>query len=117
MSNSEDSKKVFFPKPIEIKIADAIFVKVKNNMMLFKDLNTKKVHFSVFMIGSIIDFHLTLEDEHNSKKKHIKLLELQIDWDYLLDQIIREVIEHRHLIFRETKIDDPELQELEIDLL
>ena len=116
MSNSEDSKKVFFPKPIEIKIADAIFVKIKNNMMLFKDLNKNKVHFSTFIIGSKIDFHLTFEDK-DATKKHFKFLELHVDWDYLLEQIIQEVVEHRHTIFRVTKIDDPEIKDLEVDIL
>ena len=70
----------------------------------------------MFIIGPIYDFHLTLENESDPKKKHIKLLQVQIDVEFLLEQIIREVVEHRHTIFRVTKIDDPEIQDLEVDI-
>ena len=116
MSISEEQKKLLFPKSLEVKIADTIFILFRKNMLLIKALNIEKVHFSMFIIGPIFDFHLTLENERDPKKKHIKLLQLQLDIEFLLEQIIREVVKHGHTIFRVTKIDDPELQDLEIDI-
>ena len=70
---NKQKKPNHLPKPIEVKVADTIFLKMRNNMVLFKDLTNPKVHYSGFIIGSKFDFHVTQENQVNSKKKHVQL--------------------------------------------
>jgi hypothetical protein len=87
----EKSKQSKLPKPIEVKIADVIFLKMRNNMVLFKDLSNPQVHYSAFIIGSKFDFHITQENQVDSKKKHVQLLELEIDWKYLAEKMVQDL--------------------------
>jgi hypothetical protein len=56
---------------------------MQKNMMLVKDLSKGNVHFSVFIVGPMIDFHLTQEPKDGVKKEHVQLLRLQFDWSFL----------------------------------
>jgi hypothetical protein len=112
----EVPKKIHFTKPMEIKIAEALFLKFSKNMILIKELSKQKIHYSAFIIGSKIDFHLTLEDEKDPEKRHISLIEIQMDFEYLLEQIAREMIDKRQEIFQITTIDDPKIQKLKINI-
>jgi hypothetical protein len=80
MSSRDEHNTLPLPKPIEIKLADVLFVAMRRTLFLFKDLGKQHVHCSFFIIGSAIDCHETLEVDH----KHIPLLEL--DWQVLLQE-------------------------------
>lgn len=105
------------PKPMEVKIADAIFLKVRNNMVLFKDLSKPKIHYSAFIIGSKFDLHITQENQVDSKKKHVQLLELQIDWKYLFERMAQDLRANLSSIIHEAKTDDPDWQDMEIEYM
>ena len=106
-----------FPKPLEVKIADAIFLKMRNNMFLFKDLSNPKMHYSAFIIGSKFIFHITKENQVNTKKKHIDLLELEIDWNYLSQKMIQDLKTNLSGIIQKVKTDDPNWHDMEIEYI
>ena len=105
------------PKPMEVKIADAIFLKMRNNMILFKDLNNPKVHYSAFVIGSKFDFHITQENQVDSKKKYVQLLEFEIDWKYLTERMVQDLKVNLSGILHRVKINDPKWQDMEIEYM
>jgi hypothetical protein len=92
-----------FPKSVEVKLADVLFFAMKKNLMLFKDLGNEQVHYSVFIRGSLIDFHKTLEDQH----RHIQLAEIEFDWQFLMGRIVQGVWTNWRSIFQAVKTDDP----------
>lgn len=104
-------------KPLEMKIADAVFFKIRNNMLLIKDLNHPKVHYSAFLFGSTLDIHITSENCSDSRKKHTQVAKLEIDWDFFIQQVIEYVRNNRNNIIKTVKMDDPEWQDLEIKYL
>ena len=106
-----------FPRPLEVKIADAIFLKMRNNMFLFKDLSNPKMHYSAFIIGSKFIFHITKENQVNTKKKHIDLLELEIDWNYLSQRMVQDLKTNLSGIIYKIKTDDPNWQDMEIEYM
>ena len=79
-------------------------------MFLIKDLDNPKIHYSVFLIDSTFDFHITLENEADSKKKHIQLIRMQIDWKFLIEKLVSEIRDNLNIIFQHVKINDPEWQ-------
>jgi hypothetical protein len=102
-----------FQKPLEIKLADVLFFAMRKNLMLFKDLGRKYVHYSIFIRGSLIDFHQTFEDQH----RHIALAEIEFDWQFLLNRVIENIKADWRSIFQIVKIGDPEWEDLEIEFL
>jgi hypothetical protein len=76
-------------KPIEVKIADAIFLKMQNNMVLFKDLSNPKVHYSCFIIGSKFDFHIARENQADSKKSMFNCLNLRLIGNTFLKELLK----------------------------
>ena len=99
---------------MEIKIADAIFLKIKKNMFLIKDLSNPKIHYSAFMIGSNFDLHITAENESDPKKKHTQLVRLQVDWEFLLENLVNDIKNNLNSIFQHVKTSDPVWQDMEI---
>jgi len=102
---------------MKMKIADALLIVMQKNMMLFKDLSKNNVHFSVFIIGSMIDCHVTLEPKGSVKKKHVQLFKLQFDWRFLIERMIQDVLANWNSIFQRVKINDPEWQNLEVEFI
>jgi hypothetical protein len=90
---------------------------MRKNLMLFKDLGKKNVHYSVFLNGSMIDCHETLETEMDSKKKHSQLFEMQFDWQFLMERMAQEIKANWNSLFQIAKINDPEWQDLEIEFI
>jgi hypothetical protein len=113
MPNPDEQEIAPFPKPIEMNLADVVFIAMRKNLMLFKDLSTKHVHYSFFINGCFIDCHQTLETE----KKHIPLLKLEFDWQFLLRKISEEIIANWRSIFQTIKVDDPEWKDLEVEFI
>jgi hypothetical protein len=104
--------------PFEMKVADLAFVSMRKNLFLIKDLNNPKVHYSVFFIGSKIDFHMTTEaNEAGSKNKHVRLFELEIDWNYLFSGIISYMQNNIGSIVFKTKFADSKWRDLNIEFL
>lgn len=99
--------------PIEIKLADVLFFAVRKNLMLFKDLENKHAHYSIFIRGSLIDFHETLEDKH----VHIPFAEIEFDWRFLIERIAQEVRKNWRSIFQMVKTDDPSWADLEVEFI
>ena len=106
-----------FPKPLEVKIADAIFLKMRNNMFLFKDLSNPKIHYSAFIIGSKFIFHMTYENQVDSKNEHVDLLEFEIDWKYLSEKMIQDLKTNLSSIIQKVKTDNPDWQDMEIEYM
>lgn len=113
MSSRDEHNTTPFPKPIEIKLADVLFFAMRKNLMLFKELGDKNVHYSVFIRGPLIDFHKTLEKEH----KHIPIVEIELDWQLLMGRIVQEVWANWESIFQTVKIDDSDWADLEVDFV
>ncbi len=86
---------------------------MRKNLMLFKDLGDKHVHYSIFIRGSLIDFHETLEDQH----KHISLAEIEFDWQFPMGMIFQEMRRNWKSIFQIIKTDDPQWADLKIDFI
>jgi len=113
MSGSQEHKAIFSPIPYEIRLSDVMFLSVRNNLMLFKDLGKKQVHYSMFVYGSTIDIHKTLE----AQDKHTQLIMIEIDWQFLMKRVNQEVRAKWKSIFQEVRITDPEWSDLEIDFI
>ena len=113
MPSSDEQEITPFPKPIELKLADVVFITMRKNLMLFKDLGKKYVHYSLFINGSIIDCHETLEIEN----KHIPLLKVEFDWQFLLKRVSEEIKADWRSIFQIVKIDDPRWEDLEVEFI
>lgn len=113
MSSPDEQEITPFPKPIELKLADVMFFTMRKNLMLFKDLGKKHVHYSFFINGSLIDCHQTLETE----KKHIPLFTLEFDWQFLLKKVSEEVVANWRSIFQIIKVDDPKWENLEVEFI
>jgi hypothetical protein len=58
-----------------MKVADAIFLKMRNSMILVKDLSNPRVHYVAFMYGSTFDLHITKESEVDTKGVSNQLFE------------------------------------------
>lgn len=99
----------------EMKVSDLAFALMRNNLFLIKDLRNPKVHYSMFIIGSKLDFHVT--SEAGSENKHVKLFELEIDWDYLFRGIISYMQNNISSIVFQGKITDSKFQELNLEFL
>lgn len=81
--------------------------------MLFKELDNKSVHYSVFIRGSLIDFHKTIEEQ----RKHIPIVEIELNWQLLMGRIIQEVWANWKSIFQSIRTDDPDWADLEVDFI
>lgn len=110
MSSPDEHNMALFPKPIELKLADVLFFAMRKNLMLFKDLGKEHIHYSVFIRGSLIDFHETLEDQD----RHIPLAKIEFDWKFLMERVSLEITANRVSIFQTVKINDPEWEDLEV---
>jgi len=113
LSNPQKDDAIPFPKPMEIKLADVLFLSMRKNLMLFKDLTRKNVHYSLFIRGSLIDFHETFEDTH----KHLALIEIEFDWQFLMGRVFQEMRRNWRSIFQIAKTDDPKWADLEVDFI
>ncbi|MGB8781013.1 MAG: hypothetical protein WCD81_10250 [Candidatus Bathyarchaeia archaeon] len=113
MSSPKKDNAIQFPKPMEIKLADVLFLSMRKNLMLFKDLAHKNVHYSLFIRGSLIDFHETFEDTH----KHLALIEIEFDWQFLMGRVFQEMRRNWRSIFQIVKTDDPKWADLEVDFI
>jgi hypothetical protein len=113
LSSSKKDDTLPLPKPIEIKLADVLFFAMRKNLMLFKDLGKEQVHYSVFIRGSLIDFHKTLEDQH----RHIQLAEIEFDWQFFMGRIVQGVWTNWRSIFQGVKTDDPQWADLEVEFI
>jgi len=98
---------------MEIKLADVLFLSMRKNLMLFKDLAHKNVHYSLFIRGSLIDFHKTFEDTH----KHLTLIEIEFDWQFLMGRVFQEMRHNWRSILQIVKTDDPKWTDLEVDFI
>jgi hypothetical protein len=113
MSNRNEHKITLASSPVEIKLADVLFFAMRRNMMLFKDLDKKHIHYSLFIYDSIIDFHETLE----VNGRHVQLAKVEFDWRFLLNGVIEKIRADWKSIFQNVKTDDPEWQDLEIEFI
>ncbi len=113
MSSPNERSITPFPKPVEIKLADVLFFAMRKNLMLFKDLGKQRVHYSLFINKSMIDFHETLEVEG----RHIPLAKIEFDWQFLLNRVIEKIKADWRSIFQIVKLDDPRREDLEIEFI
>lgn len=51
------------------------------------------------------------------EKKHIPLLKLEFDWQFLLKKVSEEVIVNWRSIFQIIKVDDPEWEDFEVEFI
>lgn len=103
-----------FPKPIEINLADVLFIAARNQVVIFKDLvESKHVHYTAFMNGSIINFHKTLEDQD----RHISLAEIEFDWQSLMGRTIQEMRRQWQSILQIGRTDDIRWRDLEVEFM
>jgi hypothetical protein len=113
--NQDKNNEMMRLNHFEMKVADLAFASMRNNLFLIKDLRNPKVHYSMFIIGSKLDFHLT--SEAGSKNKHVKLLELEIDWDYFFSGIISYMQNNIDSILFRGKIADSKCKDMNFDFL
>jgi hypothetical protein len=113
MSSPNEQNVTPFPKPLEIKLADVLFLAMRKNLMLFKDFGKKYIHYSCFINKSMIDFHETFEVED----RHIPLAKIEFDWQFLLNRVIEKIQADWRSIFQIVKIDDPRWEDLEIEFM
>lgn len=105
---------ILSPVRYEVKLADVLFFALREHLMVFKDLTASRyVHYTMVMKGSIIDFHKTLEDQG----RHIPLLRIEFDWQFLLKNVIQEARSNWKSIFQMVKTNDPRWEDLEIEFI
>lgn len=101
-------------RPLEVRLADVLFIAVRKHLMVFKDLTASRhVHYTMVMTGSLIGFHQTLEKKH----RHIPIAEIEFDWQFLVQRIAQELKKNWRSIFQTAKTDDPEWADLEIEFI
>jgi len=114
MSSPDEHNIILSPKPLEVKLADVLFIAVRKHLTVFKDLTASKyVHYTMVMNGSLIDFHKTLEDQG----RHIPLLKIEFDWQFVMERVIREIWASWQSIFQIVKTNDPRWEDLEIEFI
>jgi hypothetical protein len=115
--NQEPLNQVPKFNPVEIKIADALFVKFRKNMLLFKDLTGANFHYSLFSYGSTLDMHLTYEKTFGNMKKHVQIVKMQIDWPFLLDKVAEDLTTNLNSFWKKTRVDDPEFKDIDVEFI
>lgn len=114
MSSPDEHNITVSSKPLEVKLADVLFFALRKHLMIFKDLTASKyVHYTVVMNGSLIDFHKTLEDQG----RHIPLLKIEFDWQFLMERVIQEIWASWQSIFQIIKTNDPRWEDLDIEFI
>lgn len=113
MSELGESKAIRFT-PVEIKLADVLFFTMRKNLMLFKDLEKKNIHYSIFTYGSTIDVHQT---SGKQVKKHVPFAKIEFDWQFLLSRMSEELRADWSSICQIVKCKDPRWEDLEIKFL
>ena len=114
MSSSDEKHFIITPKPLEIKLADVMFLAIRKHLMVFKDLTTSRyIHYTFVITESMIDVHKTLEDQD----RHIPLLEIQFDWQFLMERVIQEISANWKSLFRIIKVTDSKWKELDIEYI
>jgi hypothetical protein len=101
-------------RPMEVKLADVLFIAVRKHLMVFKDLSASRhIHYTMVMTGSLISFHQTLEKKH----RHIPIAEIEFNWQLLVGRIAQEVRKNWSSIFQTAKADAPQWADLEIEFI
>ena len=114
MSSPDEHNITLSPKPLEVKLADVLFIAVRKHLIVFKDLTASKhIHYTMVMNGSLIDFHKTLEDQG----RHIPLAKIQFNWQSLMEGVIQEIRASWQSIFQTVKTNDPKWEDLEIEFI
>jgi hypothetical protein len=109
-----NENKAIRSKPVKIILADALFFLWRKDLILFKDLGMRNIHYSVFTYGSTIDIHQTFEGQ---VKTHIPLAKIELDWQFLLNRMNQEIGANWGSICRTIKCEDPRWEDLEIEFL
>lgn len=114
-ATKEQTNQPMFPQPLEVKIADAFFLKMNKNTFLIKDLKNPKVHYYIYFKGSTLNCHVTIENRIYAKKKHINLLDIQIDLDSLFKKIALDILAgFKSTTLYTTTLNNPKLKDLKI---
>jgi hypothetical protein len=113
LSSPENANITPFPKPVEINLADVLFFAMRKNLMLFKDLGKKQIHYSIFVYGSTIDVHETFEEQGS----HVQLGKVEFDWQLFMQRLNLEMRANWESIFRTAKITDSTWADLEIEFI
>jgi len=111
--NSELSGKAPTPTPIEMKVGNSIFLKIKNNMTLIKFVGSD-THYSLFTYDSTIDMHFTNE-RAVGKEKHTPIVKMQVDWNFLLSKIAYDFAANANSILKRADLSDPEVSNIEVE--
>ena len=114
MSAPQEGSLTPFPQPIEFKLVDVLFIAMRKNLILFKELGNESIHYSIFIRDSLIDVHKTIEGKQN---KHIPLAEVEFDWQFLMEKIQQEVNSNWKTIFQTVKVNDPDWADLEVEFI
>jgi hypothetical protein len=114
MDDNNHEPDVAFPKPIEMKLPDVLFLAMRKHLIIFKDLAASKyIHYTMFMNGSLIDFHETFEDQD----KHVPLLKIEFDSQFFLKRVSDQISEAKKTIFQTIKANDQRWMDLEIEVI
>jgi hypothetical protein len=117
--SSIEPEKVPFPKPVELRLANAFYVRLnmKKNHILFKDLSEKGVHYSVFQYGTTFDFHKTLEAESNPLKRHPVQIKRELDLRLLTERIAQDLCADRNALVRVARTDSSEWKDIDLKFI
>jgi len=85
---SDPENKAIRSKPVKVNLADVLFFMMGKNLVLFKNLEMKNVHYSIFSYGSTIDVHQTIEGQF---KKHTQLAKIELDWEFLQSRMSQDM--------------------------
>jgi hypothetical protein len=101
-------------KPMEMKLTNSVFVKMRKNMVLFKVLSDSSMHYSLFSYGSTLDLHSTYENR-SGKNEHHQLIKMDVDWLFLYNRIAQDIIAYSSLLLKKIKSSDLEFSDLKIE--
>jgi hypothetical protein len=107
-----------FQKPIQIKIADQLFLRFNLPKKHFQvtDLTEKYAHYSLWLYGYTVDFHKTLNPHHDHPKQQIPIFKRQLDLDILMQRVVQELA-GKNSPFQIGKADDSRWRDLDIEFV
>jgi len=124
MPNTNEPSKAPFPKPVELMIADAFYVRLnmRKNHILFKDLSERDARYSFWQYPSaldhrksILDIHKTIQTYGNPPKQ-IPIFKKEYEQS-LMERIAQELMTTSLASFRIVKVNDSALRDLEVKFI
>lgn len=109
-----------YPKPIELMIADSLFVRLnlRNQHFEFKDIKEKYVHYSAWFYGSTFDLHRTIEPPHDGDPRvHVPILKKELNLQLVTERIAQDICANANSLVKLIQINNDEVKDLDVKFI